>query len=52
MGQPRYPDGFKLTLQEDQVELPLKWRTPRTIFVNSMSGVIVPKFETGKAGKT
>jgi protein gp37 len=37
MGQPRYRDGFKLTLQEDQVELPLKWKQPRTIFVNSMS---------------
>ncbi len=37
MGQARYRDGFKLTLQEDQVDLPLKWRSPRTIFVNSMS---------------
>lgn len=37
MGQPRYRDGFKLTLQEDQIDLPLKWRSPRTIFVNSMS---------------
>ena len=37
MGQPRYRDGFKLTLQEDQVELPLRWKTSRTIFVNSMS---------------
>jgi protein gp37 len=37
MGQPRYADGFKLTLQHDVLELPLKWRLPRTIFVNSMS---------------
>ena len=37
MGQPRYRDGFKVTLQDDLVELPLKWRQPRTIFVNSMS---------------
>ena len=37
MGQPRYQDGFRVTLQEDLVELPLKWRSPRTIFVNSMS---------------
>ncbi|MCH8829446.1 MAG: phage Gp37/Gp68 family protein, partial [Planctomycetes bacterium] len=37
MGQHRYRDGFQLTLQDDVVELPLKWKKPRTIFVNSMS---------------
>lgn len=37
MGQPRYADGFKLTLQHDLVTLPLRWRRPRVIFVNSMS---------------
>ncbi|MGI8978197.1 MAG: DUF5131 family protein [Pirellulaceae bacterium] len=37
MGQPRYRNGFDVTLQEDVVELPLKWREPRVIFVNSMS---------------
>lgn len=37
MGQPRYKDGFKLTLQNDVVDLPLKWKKPRVIFVNSMS---------------
>lgn len=37
MGSPRYRDGFKLTLQEDLVELPRRWKTSRTIFVNSMS---------------
>jgi len=37
MGQPRYRDGFKLTLQADVVELPLQWHSPRMIFVNSMS---------------
>jgi protein gp37 len=37
MGQFRYRDGFKLTLQEDQVDLPLRWKAPRIIFVNSMS---------------
>lgn len=37
MGQPRYRDGFALTLQPDTVELPLQWRKPRVIFVNSMS---------------
>lgn len=37
MASPRYRDGFKLTLQEDLIDLPRKWRSPRTIFVNSMS---------------
>jgi protein gp37 len=37
MGQARYVDGFKVRLQPDVVELPLKWKLPRTIFVNSMS---------------
>lgn len=37
MGQPRYANGFRLTVHEDLVELPLRWRKPRTIFVNSMS---------------
>jgi protein gp37 len=37
MGQPRYRDGFKLTLQPDVVEQPLAWTKPRLVFVNSMS---------------
>jgi protein gp37 len=37
MGSPRYRNGFKVTLQEDIVELPLEWKQPRVIFVNSMS---------------
>jgi protein gp37 len=37
MGQPRYRNGFRVTLQPDVVELPLRWRRPRMIFVNSMS---------------
>lgn len=37
MGQERYRDGFKVTLQPDVVEAPLRWRKPRVIFVNSMS---------------
>jgi protein gp37 len=32
-----YPDGFKLTLRPDALELPRHWRRPRTVFVNSMS---------------
>src|SRR5215212_875198 len=37
MGQPNYINGFKLTVQERMLELPLKWKTPQIIFVNSMS---------------
>jgi protein gp37 len=33
----RYRNSFKVTLQEDIVELPLEWKQPRVIFVNSMS---------------
>lgn len=32
-----FPNGFDLTLRPDALELPLRWRRPRTIFVNSMS---------------
>lgn len=37
MGQERYRSGFRVTLQPDVVELPLRWKRPRMIFVNSMS---------------
>lgn len=37
MGQANYVNGFKLTLQPHMLELPLKWKKPQTIFVNSMS---------------
>jgi protein gp37 len=37
MGQPNYANGFKLTTHDNVLNTPLHWRTPRTIFVNSMS---------------
>jgi len=37
MGQERYRNGFAVTLQPDLIEVPLKWRKPRIVFVNSMS---------------
>jgi len=37
MGQRNYAQGFKLTLQPHMLDLPLKWKKPQTIFVNSMS---------------
>ena len=37
MGSDNYKNGFKLTLHEHVLELPLSWKKPQTIFVNSMS---------------
>ena len=37
MGNPRYKNGFQSTLHPDLLSIPLRWRQPRTIFVNSMS---------------
>ncbi len=37
MGQPNYRNGFELTLQPQALDLPLRWKRPQTIFVNSMS---------------
>ena len=37
MGQPRYKNGFRVTLQDDLVTRPLTWKRSRIIFVNSMS---------------
>jgi len=37
MGSTRYANGFGMTIHEDLFELPLQWKRPRNIFVNSMS---------------
>lgn len=37
MGQPNYRNGFKLTLQPQMLDIPLGWKSPQRIFVNSMS---------------
>ena len=37
MGQTNYTNGFKLTIHEHALKLPLKWKKPQMIFVNSMS---------------
>jgi len=37
MGQPNYRNGFKLTLHPHVLDVPLRWRRPRSVFVNSMS---------------
>ena len=46
MGQPNYANGFLLTLHEHVLDLPLQWKQPQMIFVNSMSDLFhedVPK---------
>jgi len=37
MGIVRYQNAFRLTLHDDLIELPLKWKQPKVVFVNSMS---------------
>ena len=37
MGNTKYKNGFEFTPHYDAIDLPLKWRRPRKIFVNSMS---------------
>jgi protein gp37 len=37
MGSPNYVNGFQVTLHPDALDLPLKWKKPQLIFVNSMS---------------
>ena len=37
MNAPRYRNGFRTTLHPDLINLPLSWRKPRKVFVNSMS---------------
>ena len=36
-GYPPAPDQFKVTLHPEQLKLPLRWKKPRRVFVNSMS---------------
>lgn len=37
MGQPNYRNGFQVTTHERMLALPLQWKKPQMIFVNSMS---------------
>ena len=37
MGQANYRNGFRLTPHPHMLDLPLRWRQPRMVFVNSMS---------------
>ena len=37
MGQPNYRNGFRVTVHQHALALPLSWKKPQVIFVNSMS---------------
>jgi protein gp37 len=39
MGQPNYRNGFEVTTHPHALNLPLSWKKPQTIFVNSMSDI-------------
>ena len=43
MGNPNYKHGFKLAFHENTLTLPLQWKKPRMIFVNSMSDLFHEK---------
>ncbi|MBN2180448.1 MAG: phage Gp37/Gp68 family protein [Sedimentisphaerales bacterium] len=37
MGQPNYRNGFKVTCHRHTLDIPMKWKKPQMVFVNSMS---------------
>jgi|SRR6218665_92870 len=37
MGVEKYKDGFKLRTHPEALKIPYSWRSPKTVFVNSMS---------------
>jgi protein gp37 len=37
MGHPNYTNGFRVTLHEHMLTVPMRWKKPRMVFVNSMS---------------
>jgi protein gp37 len=37
MGQPNYANGFQPAVHERALDIPLRWKSPQTVFVNSMS---------------
>ncbi len=37
MGLEKYKHGFKLTLHKEALKIPYTWKSPKIVFVNSMS---------------
>lgn len=42
MGQPNYQNGFEVTTHAGMLDVPLRWKKPQMIFVNSMSDLFHP----------
>jgi len=47
MGNANYRTGFKLAFHENALEIPLRWKKPTTIFVNSMSDLACRSTSSG-----
>lgn len=43
MGVEKYKDAFEVRIHPDQLMLPYKWKTPKIVFVNSMSDLFHKK---------
>lgn len=43
MGVEKYKDAFEVRIHPDQLLLPYKWKTPKIVFVNSMSDLFHKK---------
>ena len=43
MGNEKYKEGFRFTLQPESLNIPKKWRDPKLVFVNSMSDLFHEK---------
>ena len=46
MGNRNYKNGFRVTLQWHMLDLPLSWKKPKLVFVNSMSDLFHVKVPT------
>src|SRR5690606_27660264 len=42
MGVEKYKDNFKVRIHEKELDTPSKWRSPKIVFVNSMSDLFHP----------
>ena len=47
MGKAHYKTGFRLALHDDALTIPFGWRSPRLVFVNSMSDLFQPGVPLG-----
>jgi len=43
MGVEKYKDNFKIRIHEKELETPSKWKSPKIVFVNSMSDLFHPE---------